>query len=107
VEKLYGSARFVVLWILTGVAGVAASYLAVRPEWATGALGQFLFKPYDAPSAGASGALFGLMGVLFVFGIKYRHELPDGLKRAFEALSLNCTPPKMLYVELFDFWRTV
>jgi rhomboid protease GluP len=83
VEKLYGSARFVVFWILTGVAGVVASYLTVRPEWAHGALGQFLFKPHDTASAGASGALFGLMGVLFVFGIKYRHELPEGLKRAF------------------------
>jgi rhomboid protease GluP len=83
VEKLYGSARFVVFWILTGVAGVFASYLAVRPEWAHGALGQFLFKPYDTASAGASGALFGLMGVLFVFGIKYSRELPEGLKRAF------------------------
>ena len=83
VEKLYGSARFVVFWVLAGVGGVAASYLAVRPEWAQGAVGQFLFKPYDSPSAGASGALFGLMGVLFVFGIKYRDELPAGLKRAF------------------------
>lgn len=83
VEKLYGSARFVVFWILTGIAGVAASYLAVRPEWAQGAVGQFLFKPFDAPSAGASGALFGLMGVLFVFGIKFKHELPEGLKRTF------------------------
>ena len=83
VEKLYGSARFVAFWVLTGVAGVVASYLTVRPEWAKGALGQYLFKPYDSPSAGASGALFGLMGVLFVFGIKYRHELPEGLKRTF------------------------
>ncbi len=83
VEKLYGSARFVVFWVLTGIAGVVASYLTVRPEWARGALGQFLFKPHDTASAGASGALFGLMGVLFVFGIKYRHELPEGLKRAF------------------------
>ena len=83
VEKLYGSARFVVFWILTGIAGVVASYLAVRPEWAQGALGQFLFKRFDSPSAGASGALFGLMGVLFVFGIKYRNELPEGLKRVF------------------------
>jgi membrane associated rhomboid family serine protease len=83
VEKLYGSARFVVFWVLTGIAGVVASYLTVRPEWARGALGQFLFKSYDTASAGASGALFGLMGVLFVFGIKYRHELPEGLKRAF------------------------
>jgi membrane associated rhomboid family serine protease len=83
VEKLYGSARFVVFWILTGVAGVAASYLTVRPRLAHGAIGQFLFKAYDTPSAGASGALFGLVGVLFVFGLKYRHELPEGLKRAF------------------------
>ena len=83
VEKLYGSARFVVFWVLTGIAGVFASYLAVRPEWAHGALEQFLFKPYDSASAGASGALFGLMGVLFVFGIKYRHELPEGLRRVF------------------------
>lgn len=82
VEKLYGSARFVVFWILTGMAGVVASYLTVRPELAHG-FGRFLFKPYDTPSAGASGALFGLIGVLFVFGLKYRHELPEGLKRAF------------------------
>ncbi len=56
VEKLYGSARFVFFWVLTGVAGVVASYFAVRPEWARGVLGEFLFKPNAAPSAGASGA---------------------------------------------------
>jgi rhomboid protease GluP len=83
VEKLYGSAKFVVFWIVTGIAGVAASYLTVRPNLAHGSLGRFLFKPFDTPSAGASGALFGLIGVLFVFGLKYRHELPEGLKRAF------------------------
>lgn len=83
VEKLYGSARFVVFWVVTGVAGVVASYLTVRPALAHGALGQFIFKTADTPSAGASGALFGLIGVLFVFGLKFRHELPEGLKRAF------------------------
>ena len=83
VEKLYGSAKFVVFWVVTGIAGVAASYLTVRPELAQGALGRFLFKAFDTPSAGASGALFGLIGVLFVFGLKYRSELPEGLKRAF------------------------
>ena len=83
VEKLYGSAKFVVFWVLSGVAGVVASYLTVRPNLATGGLGRFLFKTLDEPSAGASGALFGLVGVLFVFGIKFRHELPDGFKRAF------------------------
>ena len=83
VEKLYGSAKFVVFWVLTGIAGVVASYLTVRPNLSTGLLGRFLFKYADTPSAGASGALFGLVGVLFVFGIKFRHELPEGFKRAF------------------------
>ncbi len=83
VEKLYGSAKFVVFWIATGIMGVVASYLTVRPNLATGSWGRFLFKSLDVPSAGASGALFGLVGVLFVFGIKFRHELPEGFKRAF------------------------
>jgi hypothetical protein len=83
VEKLYGSAKFVILWLVTGIAGVAASYLSVQPEMMDSAVGRFLFKPYDVPSAGASGALFGLVGVLFVFGIKFRKELPEGFKRAF------------------------
>jgi membrane associated rhomboid family serine protease len=83
VEKLYGSAKFVVFWVLTGIAGVVASYLTVRPSLATGPIGAFIFKATDVPSAGASGALFGLVGVLFVFGIKFRRELPEGFKRAF------------------------
>ena len=84
VEKLYGSAKFVVFWVLTGIAGVVASYLSVQPGiHNAGPLGRFLFKSQDAVSVGASGALFGLIGVLFVFGIKFRHELPDGFKRAF------------------------
>jgi membrane associated rhomboid family serine protease len=84
VEKLYGSAKFVVFWVLTGVAGVVASYLSVQPGMHNaGPLGRFIFKSQDAVSVGASGALFGLIGVLFVFGIKFRHELPEGFKRAF------------------------
>ena len=83
VEKLYGSAKFVVFWVLTGVAGVFASYLTVRPNMSVGPIARFIFKTTDDPSAGASGALFGLVGVLFVFGIKFRHELPEGFRRAF------------------------
>jgi rhomboid protease GluP len=84
VERLYGSAKFVVFWVLTGIAGVVASYLTVRPALhAAGPIGRFLFKAEDVASVGASGALFGLIGVLFVFGIKFRRELPEGFKRAF------------------------
>ena len=84
VEKLYGSAKFVVFWIVTGTAGVVASYLTVvNSDRSLGPLARFLFKTQDSASAGASGALFGLVGVLFVFGIKFRHELPEGFKRAF------------------------
>jgi len=83
VEKLYGSAKFTVFWILTGVAGVLASYLTVVPDSHPGLIGSFLIKSADKPSAGASGALFGLIGVLFIFGLKYRRELPEGFKRAF------------------------
>jgi membrane associated rhomboid family serine protease len=83
VEKLYGSAKFVVFWVATGIAGVFASFLSVWPDAHPGILTSFLIKRGDGPSAGASGALFGLVGVLFVFGIKYRRELPEGFKRAF------------------------
>ena len=84
VERLYGSAKFVFFWVATGVAGVVASYLSVQPNLnASNPVGRFIFKSHDAISVGASGALFGLIGVLFVFGIKFRRELPDGFKRAF------------------------
>ena len=60
VEKLYRGPRFLVLYVLTGVAGVAASY------W---------YNPV-IPSAGASGAIFGLFGVLLIFSFKYRKSVP-------------------------------
>ncbi len=83
VEKLYGSAKFVVFWVFSGILSIVASYLTVRPDLVAGGMGRFLFKTADNPSVGASGALFGLVGVLFVFGIKFRRELPEGFKRAF------------------------
>src|SRR5215510_8629417 len=66
VERLYGPARFVILYVLTGVAGVYGSY----------------FYHPQSISAGASGAIFGLFGVLLVFGIRYRSSIPPFFKRA-------------------------
>jgi len=75
VEKLYGSARFLLIYLLSGIGGVAGSYF-----------GQiFLQKPFDLPSVGASGAIFGLFGVLAVFGFRYRREMPPAIRRAMTA----------------------
>jgi rhomboid protease GluP len=103
VERLYGSAKFVFFWVLTGVAGVLGSYLTVRPGMQLNVASRFLFKNGDPVSVGASGALFGLIGVLFVFGIKFRHELPDGFKRAFGTGML----PTILLNVFIGFWIPV
>ncbi|MEK6321741.1 MAG: rhomboid family intramembrane serine protease [Acidobacteriota bacterium] len=65
IEQIYGSARFVVLYLITGVIG---------------SLGSYVFNP-DATSAGASGAIFGLFGVMATFAFKYRKEIPTLLSR--------------------------
>ena len=66
VEKLYGGPRFLLLYLMTGIGGAAASY------W---------YHPY-VNSAGASGSIFGLLGVLLVFSIKYRRAVPAFFSRA-------------------------
>jgi membrane associated rhomboid family serine protease len=65
IEQIYGSARFVVLYLATGIVG---------------SLGSYLFNP-QATSAGASGAIFGLFGVMATFAFKYRKEIPKTLSR--------------------------
>ena len=69
VERLYGSARFVLLYVLMGIAGAASS---------------FLYHPRSL-SAGASGAIFGLFGVLLIFGIRHRRTIPAFFRRALRA----------------------
>lgn len=49
-ERIYGTARFLVVYFLAGIGGSVASYL---------------LSP--APSVGASGAIFGLIGALGIF----------------------------------------
>jgi len=65
IERIYGSARFVVLYFLTGVIG---------------SLGSFYFNP-NATSAGASGAIFGLFGAMATFAFRYRSEIPPRLSQ--------------------------
>jgi membrane associated rhomboid family serine protease len=72
VERFYGWKRFLLLYLSSGTAGALASYFFV-----------------DAHSGGASGAIYGLVGVLLVFGFKYRRELP---KRVSKALTFGMLP---------------
>ena len=65
IERIYGSARFVILYIVTGLVSSMASYY---------------FNP-EATSAGASGSIFGLFGVMATFAFKYRKELPEFLSK--------------------------
>lgn len=63
IEQIYGSARFLILYLTTGVLASISS---------------FVFSP-NAVSAGASGAIFGLFGVMATFAFKYRKEIPAAL----------------------------
>lgn len=60
VERLYGTARFVVLYAVAGLAGSVAS-LAWNPT---------------VNSAGASGAIFGVFGALIAFVLDRRNGVP-------------------------------
>src|SRR5262249_62026124 len=60
VEKLYGSARFLLIYLLAGVGGVAGSYFGPI----------IIHKSFDSPSVGASGARFGLFCVRAVVGFR-------------------------------------
>ncbi len=64
-ESLYGSARFTILYILSGIGGFVASYFFADPE---------------SIGAGASGALFGMFGALLVFVYKYRADIPTAVR---------------------------
>lgn len=72
VERLFGTSRFVVMYVLSGIGGVLGSYGLDRA-----------FSSAESVSAGASGALFGLMGILLVFGLRRRDELPGIFKNLF------------------------
>lgn len=67
-ERMYGMRRFLIIYVFSGLAASAASVVFT-----------------DVPSVGASGAIFGMLGALVVFGLKFRASLPPRVARAFGA----------------------
>ena len=72
VERLYGSARFLVIYGLAGLGGTVGSLVSHQ-----------LRGQLDELAIGPSGATFGLFGILAVFGLKYRKELPESFRQSF------------------------
>lgn len=64
-ERLFGTRRFIILYGISALGGAAASYF---------------FNVH--PSVGASGALFGLLGAIVVFGLKHRELIPERIAKA-------------------------
>lgn len=65
VEKFYGWQRTLALFLASGTLAALASAIFVT-----------------SPSGGASGAIYGLVGALMVFGWKYRAILPERVSHA-------------------------
>jgi rhomboid protease GluP len=64
VEQIYGTRKFLVLYVVTGTAGFIVSYV-----WHPNAI-----------SVGASGAIFGLIGAMIGYGQRNRTSLGDSIK---------------------------
>jgi rhomboid protease GluP len=67
VEEIYGGARMLVIYFVSSVAGFFLSYV-IRP---------------DTPSAGASAALFGLVGAMIAVGTRYRSSLGNAVRSVY------------------------
>jgi len=67
VEGLYGPQKFLVLYVLTGAAGFVLSFLS---------------QPL-AVSIGASGAIFGLIGVMIAYGYRNRRSAGEAVRNMF------------------------
>ncbi len=64
VEEMYGPSRFLTLYLLAGICGSLASY------W---------WRPFTF-MVGASGALFGLIGVMVAYGYRHRSAMAQQIK---------------------------
>ena len=66
VENLFGKIKYIIIFILRGIFGSIMS----------------LAFTHNTISAGASGAIFGLLGALLYFGMHYRTYLGEAIKRS-------------------------
>ena len=68
IEGLYGRWRFLILYVVSAIGGGFAS---------------LPFVQHNSVGAGASGAIFGLMGVLIALGLRYKNYIPRRRGRIF------------------------
>lgn len=74
VEAVYGSKRYIAIYVISALGGSVFSYL---------------FKP-NSISVGASGAIFGLLGAMLIFGLKERDKIgKQYMKNILETIGLN------------------
>lgn len=74
VEYIYGSKKYILIYILSALSGSLFSYL---------------FNP-NSVSVGASGAIFGLLGAMLVFGLKEKDKIgKQYAKNILETLAIN------------------
>lgn len=67
VEGIYGPQKFLVLYVTTGAASFVSS---------------FLWNP-NVPSVGASGAIFGLIGLMIAYGYRNRQGAGEAIRSMF------------------------
>jgi len=67
-ENIFGRGPFLLLYVVSGAAGALATLVLLDPA---------------LTSAGASGAIFGLLGAQLVFGLRYRAAIPGRFKFTF------------------------
>ncbi|MGH9868920.1 MAG: rhomboid family intramembrane serine protease [Candidatus Polarisedimenticolia bacterium] len=72
IEEMYGARKMLVFWVLTGMGGSLASTL-----WRVGTANQ---RDDILPGIGASGAIFGLIGVALVWGYRRGGALGAGVR---------------------------
>ena len=84
VERLYGHFRFVAIYVLAGLAGSVASYLLNT----------------ITVGAGASGAIFGVMGAFAAFFVSSRHELGEAGRQSLSGIAV------LLAINLFFGFAT-